>query len=95
MTSPSISVLDAVATGSYHAPHDVLGTHRTDEGWVIRARRPMAETVTALTADGALPDTPVHVSQLDTAAVGGQRGDRLGHRAAGADDPALVRTMRP
>ncbi len=52
MTSPSISVLDAVATGSYHAPHDVLGVHRAENGWVVRARRPMAETVTAVTADG-------------------------------------------
>jgi len=52
MTSPSLSVLDAVATGSYHAPHDVLGLHREGDVWVIRARRPMAAAVTALASDG-------------------------------------------
>ena len=52
MNSPSLSVLDAVATGSYHAPHDVLGVHQDGDGWVVRTRRPMAETVTALTFDG-------------------------------------------
>ncbi|WP_425836213.1 1,4-alpha-glucan branching protein GlgB [Microbacterium sp. PA5] len=52
MTTPSDSLLDAVATGSHHAPHDVLGVHRDGEGWVIRARRPMAATVTAVTAAG-------------------------------------------
>jgi len=52
MTTPSDSVLDAVATGSYHAPHDVLGAHRDGSGWTIRARRPMASTVTAVTATG-------------------------------------------
>jgi 1,4-alpha-glucan branching enzyme len=52
MTTPSLAVLDAVAAGSYHAPHDVLGVHQTADGWIIRARRPMAQTVTAITADG-------------------------------------------
>jgi 1,4-alpha-glucan branching enzyme len=56
MNSPSLAVLDAVATGSYHAPHDVLGAHRSADGWVIRARRPMAESVTAITADGGRID---------------------------------------
>ncbi len=51
-------ILDAVAGGSYHAPHDVLGPHQQPDGsWVIRARRPMAATVTAVTADGA--DVPL------------------------------------
>ncbi|MFT3799276.1 1,4-alpha-glucan branching protein GlgB [Microbacterium sp.] len=46
-------ILDAVATGSYHAPHDVLGAHQDADGtWVVRARRPMARTVTAVFDDG-------------------------------------------
>ena len=45
------SVWDAVAAGAYHAPHDVLGPHPLADGsWAIRARRPMAKTVTAITA---------------------------------------------
>ncbi|MFT4214627.1 MAG: 1,4-alpha-glucan branching protein GlgB [Microbacterium sp.] len=47
-------ILDAVATGSYHAPHDVLGSHQDADGtWVIRARRPMARSVTAALDDGS------------------------------------------
>ncbi|MDL5350418.1 1,4-alpha-glucan branching protein GlgB [Microbacterium sp. zg-YB36] len=53
MTLPDDRVLDTVATGSYHAPHEVLGLHSAGEGrWVVRARRPLAETVTARLADG-------------------------------------------
>lgn len=53
MSSVSDEVLDTVATGSYYAPHDILGPHQEPDGsWVIRARRPMAKTVTAITDDG-------------------------------------------
>nr|WP_274638238.1 1,4-alpha-glucan branching protein GlgB [Microbacterium bovistercoris] len=49
--------LDAVAHGSHHAPHDVLGIHaETDASgravWTVRVRRPLAQTVTAVFADG-------------------------------------------
>ncbi|GAA1913415.1 1,4-alpha-glucan branching protein GlgB [Microbacterium aoyamense] len=44
--------LDTVATGSYHDPHSVLGLHHDGTGWVVRARRPLAESVTAVFADG-------------------------------------------
>ncbi|MCT9820290.1 1,4-alpha-glucan branching protein GlgB [Microbacterium sp. W1N] len=56
MTALSDQVLDTVATGSYHAPHDVLGPHQTADGWVIRTRRPMAGTVSAIFADGTSAD---------------------------------------
>ncbi|MCR2828338.1 1,4-alpha-glucan branching protein GlgB, partial [Microbacterium sp. zg.Y909] len=53
MTPPDDRILDTVATGSYHAPHEVLGIHPAGDGrWVIRARRPLAATVTAELADG-------------------------------------------
>ncbi len=53
MITPTDQVLDTVATGSYHAPHDVLGLHEDgDGGWLIRARRPLARTVTAVTGGG-------------------------------------------
>jgi 1,4-alpha-glucan branching enzyme len=60
MNRPSENVLDTVATGSYHAPHDVLGPHETEDGWVIRARRPLARTVTALLDD----DTTVELEHV-------------------------------
>ena len=46
--------LDAVAAGSYHDPHSVLGLHTgSAKGtWVIRARRPLARTVSARLDDG-------------------------------------------
>ncbi|WP_344674125.1 1,4-alpha-glucan branching enzyme, partial [Microbacterium dextranolyticum] len=54
MSTTPDHILDAVASGSYHAPHDVLGLHQQPDGsWVIRARRPMATTVTAVTDTGA------------------------------------------
>ncbi|MGB4779221.1 1,4-alpha-glucan branching protein GlgB [Microbacterium sp.] len=54
MSTISDEILDTVATGSYYAPHDVLGPHQLADGsWVIRARRPLARTVTAVLADGA------------------------------------------
>ena len=50
-------VLDAVAAGAHHDPHAVLGIHpvRDEEGstaWTIRARRPLARSVTAVFPDG-------------------------------------------
>ncbi|WP_417564592.1 1,4-alpha-glucan branching protein GlgB [Microbacterium sp.] len=53
----SDAVLDAVAHGEYHAPHDVLGLHPDVDAagkpvWTVRARRPLAATVTAVFADG-------------------------------------------
>ena len=61
MSTVSDQVLDTVADGSYHAPHDVLGPHQQADGsWVIRARRPLAKTVTAVTSDGrSMPLTHV------------------------------------
>ncbi|MFS0867311.1 1,4-alpha-glucan branching protein GlgB [Microbacterium sp. 179-B 1A2 NHS] len=53
MTRPDDAILDAVAAGAYHAPHDVLGPHEQDGGWVIRARRPFAQSVTAVLSDGS------------------------------------------
>jgi 1,4-alpha-glucan branching enzyme len=51
---PSDDLLDAIAAGSHHDPHAVLGAHAQDDGtWVLRARRPLATTVTATLADGS------------------------------------------
>jgi len=57
MIPPSDQVLDAVAAGSYHDPHSVLGAHPGTDAqaapeWSVRARRPLARTVTAVFADG-------------------------------------------
>ena len=53
------SLVDTVAEGAHHAPHSVLGLHphprAADENtWVVRARRPLAQTVTAVFADGTM-----------------------------------------
>ncbi|MBD8515879.1 1,4-alpha-glucan branching protein GlgB [Plantibacter sp. CFBP 8804] len=58
---PSVEdwILDAVAEGRYHDPHQILGQHLVDLGGVsdplvvVRARRPLAEQVTAVLANGA------------------------------------------
>jgi 1,4-alpha-glucan branching enzyme len=53
----SDQVLDAVGGGAHHDPHAVLGIHpaQADDGdadWVVRARRPLARSVTAVFVDG-------------------------------------------
>ncbi|TQJ31974.1 1,4-alpha-glucan branching protein GlgB [Microbacterium sp. SLBN-146] len=55
--TPDDRTLDTIATGSYHDPHSVLGLHEVshaggDSEWVVRARRPLARSVTAVFADG-------------------------------------------
>lgn len=56
--TPSDEVLDAVAAGAHHDPHAVLGIHPASDGngdteWIVRARRPLAGSVTAVFVDGA------------------------------------------
>ncbi|WP_127474692.1 1,4-alpha-glucan branching protein GlgB [Microbacterium sulfonylureivorans] len=55
--TPTDQVLDAVGAGSYHDPHSVLGIHPGADGeggaqWTVRARRPLARSVTAVFVDG-------------------------------------------
>jgi len=50
--------LNRVSSGSHHAPHDVLGMHPGSDAagrpvTVLRARRPLAQSVTALFDDGS------------------------------------------
>jgi len=42
----------ALAEGRHPHPHDWLGQHPVDDGWVIRAVRPLAASVTAVRSDG-------------------------------------------
>src|SRR5947209_17156151 len=44
--------LDALTRREHTNPHDVLGSHRTDDGVVIRVLRPAACAVTAILAGG-------------------------------------------
>ena len=53
-------ILAKVTAGSYHAPHDVLGAHPTDGGWVIRVLRPLATKVSVETAAGIHELTHTH-----------------------------------
>ncbi len=51
-------VLNRISSGSHHAPHDVLGIHPDTDAagaavCVLRARRPLAQAVTAVFADGS------------------------------------------
>ncbi|MCF8528638.1 MAG: 1,4-alpha-glucan branching protein GlgB [Aquiluna sp.] len=43
--SPSIEELVSLAQGTHHNPHQVLGVHETEKGWVLRTLRPFAQTV--------------------------------------------------
>ncbi|GAA1875828.1 1,4-alpha-glucan branching protein GlgB [Myceligenerans crystallogenes] len=53
-----LEALTAVAQGTHHDPHSVLGPHPLDGDSpfsVVRALRPLAEEVTVVTADGEYP----------------------------------------
>ena len=57
MSALDDQLLDTVAAGAHHDPHSVLGIHagtdaRGDAEWTVRARRPLAKSVTAVFADG-------------------------------------------
>lgn len=47
--------LHAVAAGTHHEPHAVLGPHRTPNGVVVRTLRPLADSVVVVTATGRTP----------------------------------------
>jgi 1,4-alpha-glucan branching enzyme len=59
-------LLEAIAHGSHHDPHSVLGLHAgvDDQGgaqWTVRTRRPLAHSVTAVFDDGTrVPLEHVH-----------------------------------
>jgi 1,4-alpha-glucan branching enzyme len=44
--------IDRIIGGAHHDPHAVLGAHLIADGVIIRALRPLAESVTAVLADG-------------------------------------------
>jgi 1,4-alpha-glucan branching enzyme len=44
--------IDALVAGTHHDPHAILGGHPDPAGVTIRALRPLAETVSAVLADG-------------------------------------------
>jgi len=57
MTPLDDHLIDAVAAGAHHDPHAVLGIHPGSDAqgaaeWTVRARRPLAQSVTAVFADG-------------------------------------------
>ncbi|WP_310962705.1 1,4-alpha-glucan branching protein GlgB [Nocardioides terrisoli] len=53
--------LDLLIAGSHDQPHRILGPHITADGVVVRAYKPLAESVTALVIDG---DGTEHRSEL-------------------------------
>jgi 1,4-alpha-glucan branching enzyme len=46
-------LVSSIVEGSHPQPHATLGQHAVDGGFVIRAVRPLAKTVTAVRADGS------------------------------------------
>ncbi len=46
-------LITSVVSGSHPQPHDTLGQHAFESGFVIRALRPLASSVTAVRTDGS------------------------------------------
>jgi hypothetical protein len=44
--------ISRITAGSHHDPHAVLGAHQFLDGVIIRALRPLAESVTVVLGDG-------------------------------------------
>jgi 1,4-alpha-glucan branching enzyme len=58
---PGLGEIERIAAGHHHDPHSVLGTHPGPDGVVIRALRPMADSVAVVLDDGRrLPMEHVH-----------------------------------
>ncbi len=58
MSDPSpVSELDLgrIVDGSHHQPHGILGPHAHDGSVTVRVLRPLADSVTLVTADGRVP----------------------------------------
>jgi 1,4-alpha-glucan branching enzyme len=47
--NPEAHELQAIAEGRFHNPHSYLGLHVSGKTWVLRAHRPFAKSVTAVT----------------------------------------------
>src|ERR671934_1045280 len=63
MTQPDLSLgeIERIVAGQHHDPHSILGAHPGPDGVIIRALRPLAETVTAVLDDGRrLPMSHLH-----------------------------------
>ena len=79
----SDQVLDAVAAGAHHDPHSVLGIHPSADAeggteWTIRARRPLARSVTAVFVDGTrVPLEHVRAGVWEGTRSGALRGYEL------------------
>ena len=46
-------LIASIVSGSHPQPHDTLGQHAFEDGFVVRVVRPLAETVTAVRRDGS------------------------------------------
>ena len=58
---PGLGEIERIAAGHHHDPHSVLGTHPGPDGVVIRALRPLADSVAVVLDDGRrLPMEHVH-----------------------------------
>ncbi|MFZ5868988.1 MAG: 1,4-alpha-glucan branching protein GlgB [Actinomycetota bacterium] len=85
--------LHRVATGSWPLPHDVLGAHVHDGRVTVRTLRPLAESVTVVTAQGRTPLEHelegIWVGVLDTDEIPDYRLEVTypGHEPSLVDDP--------
>ena len=53
--------IERIVDGTHHDPHSVLGAHHSEAGTVVRALRPLADSVAVVLPDGRrFPMTHVH-----------------------------------
>ena len=77
----------ALVGGSHPHPHDALGQHPVDGGFVIRVVRPLADAVTAIRADG----TPHRARARRRRALAGHRARRPARRTRSRPRTRTVR----
>jgi len=73
--SPSIEEFVSLAQGTHHNPHQVLGVHETEKGWVLRTLRPFAQSVVMEQKRSKKPLTHVASGVWELAGKGKLPGD--------------------
>jgi 1,4-alpha-glucan branching enzyme len=74
MTTVAKNDLDAIARREHPQPHDILGAHQSDDGVVIRAFRPSAQSVAVKPSKGKTVElTQIHPAGIFEGAIEGAK----------------------
>ncbi len=87
--------IDRLVAGQHHDPHSILGAHRDGDAVIVRALRPLADSVEVILPDGSRhPMTHVHqgvfevtLKDLETDVMDYRIAAKYGENVTEVDDP--------